>query len=299
MVLHSGDTYARLGPRISVLEEQIHTVSMYERGFPVPQVLESGPYGNDQWYYVEQSVGKEPFHKIFVREMRERGQVSDASFQAYMGVMDRYVEAQVSEKNRTSISAEDFVRDLLPRQGVLQNYCYFGFGAEPYEQAIQKAIERLAGAPMGVLQYDLNPYNILEGGIIDFELVGYGPIAFDVLTCSRWGGSWFTAYPSRYPVGYSLSDEQIKDGDNMVREKALAAGVRDPNDFLEEFLLLKTAWSVLGFDAPRPDWPPDKTAFRRFRANLLGRAVTSYLAADAIDYWNFPHVPGGELEVFG
>lgn len=296
MVLKHGDTYARLGPKDAVLEEQVHTESLLRRGFPVPQILESAAHGDDEWYFVEESVGDETFHNMFKTEMDDKGKVTDATFNSYLSLMSRYLDAQVRDENHTTVTASEFIAALLDESAVLGNYCYFENPAEPYCDAIKKVTKRLTNADMGILQFDLNPYNILENGVIDFELVGYGPIGYDVLMSARWGGAWFPNYLSRYPRAYSLSNDQIAASDNLVRNKALSADLVDPTIFLEEFLLLKTAWGVMEFDVPQADWPQDKIAFRRYRSNLLNRAAESYLADKPIDYWNFADIPGGELE---
>lgn len=296
MVLRHGDTYARIGPKDAVLEEQVHTASLLKRGFPVPRILESAAHGNHEWYFVEESVGDETFHNRFMRETQEAGGITDATYNSYLSLIGKYLDAQVQERNRTNVKASEFVSALLDENAVLSNYCYFGYSAEPYREAIEKAIQRLASADIGILQFDLNPYNILENGVIDFELVGYGPIGYDVLMSARWGGTWFTKYPSRHPLAYSLSSDQIATSDDLVREKSQSAGASDPKRFLEEFLLLKTAWGVMEFDVPQASWPQDKIAFRRFRANLLNRAVSCYLNEEPIDYWNFANIAGGEIE---
>ena len=287
MVLKSGNLYARLGPKASTLEEQIHTVSLRDRGFPVPEVIDSGPYGEDWWYFTEQSVGEKTFHEIFSKEFESQGEVLETSYAAYLQVIRQYQQAQLAEPSRSSISPHEFVADLIPNNRVLPNYAFFGFEFEPYEQAIKLATERLKNAPVGILQYDLNPFNVLEEGVIDFELVGYGPIGYDVLMSTRWAGTWFTNYPSRYPMAYSLYNKQIQKCDELVREIVTSAHLEDPTRYLEEFLLLKTAWAVSDFDAPQPDWPQDKIAFRHFRAKLLNKAVMEYLNDTPISYRDF------------
>lgn len=286
-VLKSGDTYARLGPKAAVLDEQVHTASLFERGFPVPRILHSEAHGDDEWYFIEESVGDETFHVQFSKEMQEKGEVSDETFDGYLSLMSRYLDAQVAAKNRTTIKASEFIGSLLDESAVLGNYCFFENSAEQYKSAIEKATQELTNVPMGILQFDLNPYNILNNGVIDFELVGYGPIGYDVLMSARWGGAWFPDYPSRYPRAYALSRKQIAASDDLVRDKSQSAGLSDPTQYLEEFLLLKTAWGVMEFDVPQLDWPEDKIAFRRFRSNLLRRAVDNYLIDEPIDYWNF------------
>lgn len=295
VVVKCGDVYGRLGPKDLVTEELTHTLSLQDRGFPVPKVLGSGELADGMYYFTESSLGTETFHKLFTREYRETGTVSNASFSSYISVIEKYAQAQAQNNNRTKITAAEFIANLVPNNEVVPSYSYFGYDAEEYLNAIALASDKLTDAPMGILQYDLNPYNMLKGGVIDFELVGYGPIGFDTLMSARWGGTWFTDYPSRYPIGYALSARQIAENDTLIREIATKHNISDPAIYLQEFLLLKSAWALAEPVPPQPDWPQDKLAFRRFRTNVLKKAVVSYLNGEQIDYESFSKITGGEL----
>lgn len=298
MVLHNeaDNVYARLGEKQTTLEEQIHTTSLLKKGFPVPTVLSSGEY-EDKWYFIETSLGNRTFHKIFLDEYRRDGVVKEASFKKYLTVIDKYNQAQMHPKNAAHVSAAEFVASLIPHEQVLPSYTYFNHDVDRYTQALNQAIDRLSGSPMGTLQFDLNPYNVLEGGIIDFELVGYGPIGYDSLMSAVWAGTWFTDYPSRYPIGYRLSSSQIEQHTKLIDTLAEKYHYPRPSGYMNEFLLLKSAWAVSDFEAPQPDWPDDKLAFRRFRTNVLQAAVDAYLANRDIDYMSFPSVKGGEINI--
>jgi hypothetical protein len=298
MVLRSrsGDIFARLGPKQLVLEEQIHTLSLYSKGFPVAQVLSSGEMPNDQWYFTETSLGTATFHDLFKEEYKNDGQVSDVTFGQYLAVIKKYLTAQSMADNKTNVSVTEFVETLLPEERVLSNYCYFGYDADSYLEAIRVASTKLANCSMGILQFDLNPFNVLENGIIDFELVGYGPIGYDVLMSARWSSAWFTDYPSRCPVAYKLIDNQIAENDQLVSDITTKNGITDPTRFIQEFLLLKSAWALSDFNSPQDTWPKDKIAFSRYRANVLKLVVETYLADEIIDYRLLSSVTSGELE---
>lgn len=295
MVLKSGDTYARVGDKQPTLEEQIHTVSLHNRGFPVPIVLDSGELPDNKWYFTETSLGKATFHKQFTDEYRAYGKVRNETFSKYLNVIAKYSSAQSETKNRTSVSSKDFIDTLVPQESVLRNYCYFGYNQEDYLRSLQLVANKLQSASMGVIQHDLNPFNVMEGGIIDFELVGYGPVGFDTLMSARWSSGWFTEYPSRYPVAYKLSPRQIRANDTLINELAIQHGCPPPSVFMQEFILLKSAWAVSENSAPDANWPADKLAFRKFRANVLNIAVNQYLNGEEIDFNQFSKVKGGEL----
>lgn len=295
MVIKSGDVYGRLGPKDVTLDEQVHTKSLHERGFPVPEVLSSGSYGDDEWFFLETSLGSQTFHEIFTDEYQSQGKVSDESFGKYIHVIEEYVRAQVAPDNRTSVSATDFISELIPENLVLPQYEYFGFSRDRYHEVISKVEDRLRGAPMGILQFDLNPYNVLEGGLIDFELVGYGPIGFDSFISARWATAWFTDYPSRHPVSYRLSEEQVLRNDTLIDDVMNAAGLVSPKKYMQEFLVLKSAWGCRSFTPISDDLPDDKIAFARFRVNILEHCIDKYLGDELIDYRTLASLPGGEI----
>lgn len=295
IVVKNGNIYGRVGPKEFIQEELAHTIALYERGFPVPKVLDSGELSDGNWYFTETSLGKETFHSLFEREYQSNLAVSEKSFNSYLQVVKQYFNAQVQENNRSHITPDEFIGTVVPNDEVIPNYEYFGHDSSRYFKALRKASSKLLPAPMGILQFDLNPYNMLENGVIDFELVGYGPIGYDILMSARWGGTWFTEYPSRYPNSYKLTKEQLDINDNLIRSVAKANSLPGPMNYLQEFLLLKSAWALAEPVPPQPDWPQDKLAFRNYRANVLKTAVDHYLSDIPMDYMNFSRIPGGEL----
>ena len=291
MVLKSRtrEAYARLGPKRSTLEEQIHTISLHERGFPVARVLESGRHSDDEWYFIEESLGDKTFHVQFSEEYEATGAVSNETFSRYLHVLQAYTTAQYDPANRTDISAKEFVETAVPDDEVLANYQLCGGNIERYHEAMAQAIEKISDSPMGVLQFDLNPFNVLDNGVIDFELVGYGPLGYDSSLVSLWH-RWFTSdQSSRFRMTYQLTDEQITAAQSIVSEKAQEAGLTDPLEYMQEFLLIKTAW---GFTNKKSmlDEPESKQAFGHHRAALLSAAIDSYLSNKPIQVLNFPEV---------
>ena len=296
MVLRRGDTYARLGAKDTTLEEQVHTKALRDRGFPVPEIIESGDYGEDQWYFVETSLGEETFHDHFSAEYQKYGHVRDETFESYLTVINTYMQAQVAPENRSTISAEDFIDACVRKEHLSHVYSYFGKDLHKHYEAMARVQDRLEGAPMGILQYDLNPFNVLEGGLIDFELVGYGPIGYDTLLSARWGTGWWTDYPSRYPIAYKLSEKQVAASDKVVEDAMNAQNLSNASDYMQEFLLIKSAWACLSAKPPSDEWPVDKIAFARYRANLLDYCVDMYLDGESIDYRKLSSISGGEIE---
>ena len=289
MVLRSQsrDVYARLGPKQSALEEQVHTVSLYKRGFPVAQVLSSAEYGEEEWYFIEESLGEKPFHVQFADEWSKDRVVSDGTFVRYADVMQRYITAQFDPANYSTVSATDFVREAVPDHRILANYQICGGDIARYHQALASATDRLTGVPMGVLQLDLNPYNVLDRGIIDFELVSYGPLGYDSLTVSLWH-RWFINDPSaKYRLAYLLNEQQVGDIARMVAATARARNIPDPNEYMQEFLLIKTAWGFSSTQSIKAE-PLEKQAFYHYRADILGRCVDDYLLGKTIDPFTFP-----------
>ncbi len=289
MVLKSQarDAYARLGPKESALEEQIHTVSLHERGFPVAKVLASGEYGDDQRYFIEESLGKQTFSEQFRQEYLQLGGVSDATHKKYLAVLRNYLRAQYNPANTMTISIEEFIESAIPDSDILPNYSQLGGNIEHYKQAIDKIKAELRDYPMGVLQFDLNPFNILDGCVIDFELVGYGQLGFDVQMCSRWH-RWFTSdQTSKYHLNYLLSPEQISMCDELISQAAKSRNLPNPHDYINAFTFIKTAWGFTSHKAVDEE-PPAKRAFYEYRAGLLDLCVEAYLSDQPIDILAFP-----------
>lgn len=291
-VLRSEDVFGRIGPPATILAEQRHTAALYERGFPVPEVLDGGELDDGQRYFTESSLGEDTFHTLFAREYAQSGEISEATYQDYLFVIERYARAQMSNENRLKADAADFINGLVPDEGVLQNYRRFGGSGDDYSRALDRVASRIEHAPMGVLQFDLNPCNVLKGGVIDFELVGSGPIGYDLLTSARWGGTWYADYPLLFSRSYSLSHQQIERNDSLIERVAAEYDLCSPSIYLDEFLVLKSAWAVLvsGLNIPESVSDGDKTAFQQYRANILSSAVSSYLAGEPIDYTAFPKI---------
>lgn len=290
MVVRAGEIYGRIGPKLETLEEQIHTVSLHKRGFPVAEVLESGPLDDNKWFFTESSLGNAPFHAMFKSEYAANTRVSDDTFARYLNVIERYAAAQADDKNHVTVSAAEFVTSVVPEQLVFYDYSYFGHDEDRYREATRRATERLSAAPMGVLQYDLNPYNILERGVIDFEEVGYGPIGYDTVLSARWAGGWFPNYPAHHTMAYRLDSTQISLSDERVDSIARQHGVTEPSRFLEEFLLIRTAWACSAFLPISSDTSQESVDFRRYRAKLLEVAVDAYLDNRPIPYSEFSSI---------
>lgn len=297
-VFRAENYFARLGPEPFIGAQAVRAAELYQRGFPVPEVIDSGNHEGD-WYFIETAFAGETFHVLFAEETERHGRIQDSTFQAYLDVIRRYMIAQTAPSNRTIVDPHDFVHQLIPQSQVFQAYERHGHDATLYDRAIQRAIQQLAAAPTGILQYDLNPFNILKQGVIDIELSGPGVIGYDSLTSARWGGSWYPDYPARYTTAYRLRPEQLQQNDALIDEVARSQGLPAPSRWLQEFLLLRSAWAVAYFDAydPRPenDWSSDRRSFQHFRSNILKTSVQHYLAGQPIPYWSFPMTPGGEL----
>ncbi|HUY53134.1 MAG TPA: NUDIX domain-containing protein [Candidatus Dormibacteraeota bacterium] len=292
MVLQSDGVFARLGPKEIVEDERIHTLSLYNRGFPVPKILSSGIYDKKYTYFLESSLGDSTFHELFVNDFNKHGKILDETFEKYQKIIEKYLNAQMKKANLSSVTPRQFIESFCPNERILANYEYFKYDTTKLQKAIDKIMSKLESSNMGILQYDLNPYNILPNGIIDFELVGYGPIGFDAMMSTRWSFAWFPNYPARYTMQYRLTNKQIKMNDQLITNIAKRHGLEDPCKHLQEFLVLKGAWALSDFDFPQPDWPADRIAFRGFRAKLLNESVKSYLANKPINYEGFSNISG-------
>ncbi len=249
---------------------------------PIARVLSNTELLENNKYFTETPFDEISFHELFKEEYINNGQVSNETFNRYLDATKKYFTAQIKPNNKPNIAIDDFIESLLPKDKISNNYGYFGYDTNSYSKAIKKASSKLADCPMGILQLDLSPFNVLENGVINFES-SYGPIGYDVLTSTRWNTGWFTDYPSRYSLAYRLNEDQIHENDQLISTIANDHDTKDPTQYLQDFLFLKSARAVSTFSPSKDILPQDQNAVKRYRANVLSLATGAYLADKTID----------------
>ncbi len=279
--------YVRTANHAEITGEVNMTKELYERGFPVPEIVASGMVDEETAYYIEKSIGDRVFGEIFMEETEKSGHVSEESFDAFLKVIIKYCKAQFDEKNFVPHNKEAFT-GVIDVANTLRNNPPSQEMSALFTEAYTLASERVLDLPWGYIQPDLNAFNILHDGIIDFELAGFGPVGYDVLTNVHFGRMW-----PKKRVAYVFSNDQVA---RYVREVDIVAqekGLPTLSEYENDFLVLKAIWST-GKDKESEDHPESRPAFWKWRADLRDWCIKQYLKGEKIDSNYFESIPHGQ-----
>lgn len=275
--------YLRTANHAEIAGEVNLTKDLYERGFPVPEVLASGTLDDGTAYYIEKSIGERVFGEIFMEETKAQGRVSDESFDAFLDVIRRYCEAQFDQKNFVPHD-KDALSGITALANVMRNNPPSPEMSAMFAEAYKKASERVMALPWGYIQADLNAFNILHDGIIDFELAGFGPVGYDALTNVHFGRMW-----PKERVAYVFTDDQVAKYIAQINKVAQEKGLPSMSEYENDFLVLKAIWSS-GKDKESEDNPESNPDFWEWRVKMRDWCIRQYLKGEKIDSNQFEAV---------
>ncbi|UCH26312.1 MAG: phosphotransferase [Trueperaceae bacterium] len=284
-VYFSRDTseYLRTANAAIIAGEAKLTRDLYARGFPVPEVVATGISDNGTAYYVEKAIGERHFGEIFIEETKTQGRVSEESFEAFLHVIKRYCRAQFNPSNFVRHD-KDALAGITALDNVIRNNPPSPEMRAMFEEAYKRASERILSLPWGYVQADLNPFNILHDGLIDFEYAGFGPVGYDVLTNVYFGRMW----PKDH-IAYVITDDQIAKYAAEIDEVALEMDAPNMTSFTNEFLVLKAIWSSHKPKAAE-DNPESYADFWEWRVRMRDWCIRQYLKGEEIDSNQFDSV---------
>ena len=239
---NDGSAYLRTDSFKVIHAEVTYAKKLYDLNFPVPKIEESGKLGGQEAYFVEDSLGEETFGVRFRREFKENGLVSDETFKQYCLISRDFLEAQLKSADIFKGSKSD-IATSLHIDTVLDENPDFDSGF--VMRAVKKAITRTASLPSVLTHGDLNPFNILEKGVIDFEHSFIAPVGYDVIGNIFYGRFWdFVDEKGDSKLSYDFTDAQIKAYLYAMDKVVEEYDIKQLSDFTDDFLLLKSAWSL-------------------------------------------------------
>ncbi|MES2225289.1 MAG: aminoglycoside phosphotransferase family protein [Patescibacteria group bacterium] len=268
--------YLRTHSAAEIAGELNITRDLHERGFPVPEVLAEGVLPTGESYFIESSIGDRNFADQFTEETKENGVVSDATFDAFTEAVKKYCEAQFNPKNFVPQNKEAMAQ-MIALANVIRNNPPSEEMREPFMEAIERASERSLSLPWGYIQADLNAYNILPNGVIDFELASFGPVGYDGLTNVFFGRMW-----PEGKVRYRFSNEQIARYIAELDSVAIAYDLPKLSEYSDDFLVLKTIWAS-GKDKGSEEDPTSNPDFWAWRVKMRDWCIQQYLKGEKID----------------
>jgi hypothetical protein len=268
--------YLRTANASEIADEITLTRNLYQRGFPVPEVVATGALESGTAYYIEKSIGDRVFGDVFREETKSRGYVSDVSFDEFVDVIVKYCHAQFDHRNIVAAS-KNALAGITELENVMRNNPPSSSVAKVFAEALEKACERVMSLPWGFVQYDFNAFNVLQGGIIDFEFAGVGPIGYDVLTAVHFGRMW-----PKHRVAYVLTDDQIGGYLAAIDGVAIAKGCPAVSQHGDEFLVLKAIWSTAKEKASEAN-PQSNPDFWEWRVKMRDWCIRQYVNGEKID----------------
>lgn len=292
-----GESYLRIGDKQLTAEEHIHLLSLCNRGFPVAKILNHGKR-DEEYYFIEESLGEEPFALQFGEEFSDQGVISDKTFERYLGVMQRYAEASFDPKNHRHHKFD--IRQISLLKYIQSQY---SLNTARLDRLFTKAEKRLAELPSVEIHEDLGPFNVMDRGVIDFETVQdksqtlnssrFGPVGFDSVAGPLTGYYFPRAEGYHIKILYEFSNSQLADLGSMISKVASTHNIPNPNDYSQEFLLIRTLWAAarrLGYEVIKYDNPEQERFWSEFRSNILHHVIDYYEQDKVIDPRNFPDI---------
>jgi len=241
-----GKFYLRTGAASIIRGEAEFGRETRRQSFPVPEVTEIGQFPDGSGYFVETSAGTETFGEILGREWAANGTISDDTFHNFCGVSLRFLAAQLQPSCRQAGPSQLRIGIQLPN--VLRENPDL---ADLFEQAVTKAERRTSGLPLVLTHGDLSPFNILPGGVIDFEERFVAPAGLDAVTSIAFQRLWDHPKPDGGGTMqlWDFSRRQI--AEFLLQADALftAPGLSGLSTFFDDFLMLKAIWALC-FERP-------------------------------------------------
>lgn len=172
-VYRGARSYLRLGERPAIERALACHREMERYDYPIPRLLSEGTFG-EQRYFIEESLGEETFRAIFARDYGAQKSITEAHFDSFLAIVERFAAAQVragKPRNERAFGRGIHVHTLCEELPAYR---------EAIEKRFQEALNRLATLPYVLSHGDFNPSNITPSGVIDIEDAFVAPFGFDI-----------------------------------------------------------------------------------------------------------------------
>lgn len=224
-------SFLRVGPILVIDEELRFHNRLISQGYPVPKILLEDSWSEDEKLFCESSAGEEHFGILFRNDVENGGTIREETFQSFLKIIGSFSQAQKKEitptQNWESVFLAthfDVLIEELPEK-------------EREIMAIWEKIKSdLKEVPFVLCHGDLNPFNILPEGIIDFETAFEGPLGYDLISASS-SIDWFPRQrDAEFLAGYSFTENQ--------RQQMLAL-LPDSARLFDALFVLRSVWLVV------------------------------------------------------
>lgn len=222
----------RVGPR-DILEPELtlHKKLLYY-GFPIAKIIEEGELEKD-FYYIEASLGNNVYGNIFAEDWKKNRQISDENFKNFLEISKKFAVAQLKTAE-LSLDDESFylgihVNLIIEELPDLKDKIIHGF---------EKVKSRTKNMPLVLTHGDLNPFNILEKGVIDFGSSFHAPAGYDIISCIYQNYNFPKSgdYESNLMRLYDFSSKQTGIFFREMKQIYSRTGTPNPLDFADDFV---------------------------------------------------------------
>ncbi len=277
-----GSLYLRTGEVSTIRSEAAFGSMAWQNGFPVPEVTKIGQLTDGLGYFIEKSVGTETFGDLLHREYAATGSISDQTFDAFCEINLRFLAAQINPSCRQSVPSE--LRSGIQIENVSSQNPDV---ADLLEQAFAKAEERLQELPLVWTHGDLSPFNILPGGVIDFEVRFVAPAGLDAVTAIAFQRLW--DFPQADGTGtmrlWDFHHQQVAAFLAQADALFAAQGLPALSIYFDDFLMLKAIWA-LSYEKPDDQQSPQVQRWL-WRKRVAVYCTECVLAGKPIDSGSF------------
>lgn len=263
--IYKGDgCYLRIGPPELIQGEIDYHRSLLEFGFPIPTILTIGEhlgYG----YFIESSLGEEHFGEIFARTCTRDCIVYDTEFEKLLAIVEKFLSAQLKTVNLKPSTPELF-RRLIQLDTVIEELPELETSTR---EAMARIENRIQSLPSVLTHGDFNPFNILEGGVIDWERGSYTPLGYDLTSNITQTFFFPLGGDFEYTTSYRYSSEQIIKYWKRLDAICAEAGIVSISDYRNDFILCRCMWSLVRMQR----WPK----LQAWRNELYKKLLEAYL----------------------
>lgn len=236
------DAYLRIGAPEKIIADVAFHKEMASLGFPVAPLLHEGTHNGEQ-YYIESSVGEKHFGALFAENIAQQGSISDALFDTFLSLMERFAHAQV----RTATQEKDFT--VLSTGIWFEKLCAeMPAHADRLRQRFARMQERTAVLPFVLTHGDCNPNNLYPAGAIDLEDSFYAPFGYDLYSALVHIDSFPDSPDYEYFAKYRFTQNQKEQYMHMLDTIALEHNLPKLSGFVDDFAFCRAVW--LAADIP-------------------------------------------------
>lgn len=276
------ELYLRTGESTVIHQEALFAKNMSERHFPVPAVTDSGNLTDSVGYFIEKSVGDKNFGDLFRESYSKNGFIEDSLFTRFCTVSAQFLAAQIAQPNRRS--DDNQVRKGIQLANITEENP--DIPLELIENALAKAERSTVGLPLVFTHGDFNPFNVMKGGVIDFEHIFIAPAGYDVLPGIIY--HHFFNFPNQERATsliYEFSKEQVAKYFDALDEVCVQHSVPLLSHFFDDFVMLKSVWA-LSYEKIH-DGKLEHFNRWHWRRNIMLHCMQNYLADKPIQIDSF------------